>query len=92
MEDLVFHTKETIKAVCACAGGHIDEKNFHYIQDSAKKDSPGHDTSTGYTEAWIKYSRPLQSKAGFSDEDYEFGLEALDQNLMDQLHYHHPPS
>lgn len=92
MEDLVFHTVETVTAVCECAGGRIyEDRPFHYITDSAKADSPGHDTSTGIAEAWIKYSRPVAPGAGFDAADYEAALEAMDQNLMDLLHYHHPP-
>lgn len=93
MEDLVFHTKETITQVCGCAGGRIrSDRPFVYIVDSAKADSPGHDISTGFTQAWIKYSKPLQSRAGFVDEDYEAALEGIDQSLMDQFDYRYPPS
>jgi hypothetical protein len=92
IEDLVFHTVETITKVCECAGGTIrNDRPFKYIQNSAKADSPGHDTRTGIAEAWIKYSRPLEPAAGFTADDYEAALEAVDQNLMDLLHYNHPP-
>lgn len=92
MEDLVFHTVETVTAVCECAGGTLyTDRPFHYITDSAKADSPGHDSSTGIAEAWIKYGRPTAAGAGFDAAAYEAGLDAVDQKLMDQLHYHHPP-
>jgi hypothetical protein len=92
MEDLIFHTKETVTAVCECAGGKLrTDRPFRFIQESAKKDSPGHDTTTGYIEAWIKYSKLLQPEAGFAHNDYEAALEGLDQELMDSFHYQHPP-
>lgn len=92
MEDLVFHTVETVTDVCECAGGRLyEDRPFHYITDSAKADSPGHDTSTGIAEAWIKYSQPLRAGAGFTPSDYASALEAIDQKIMDHLHYHHPP-
>jgi hypothetical protein len=91
MEDLVFYTPETITAVCTCAGGKIrTDRPFQYIVDSAKKDSPGHDTSVGLLEAWIRYSRPLPPHMEFSDMDYQAILEGVDQNLVDHFHYQHP--
>jgi len=93
MEDLVFHTKETITKVCECAGGKIRrDRPFVYVVDSAKKDSPGHDTSTGFAEAWIKYSKPLQVQAGFTESDYEAALTVINQELMEKFGYRHPPS
>jgi hypothetical protein len=97
MEDLIFYTQETVTQICQCAGGIIyADKPFEYVVESAKKDSPGHDTSIGLTEAWIKYSKPLQPHAGFVQEDYLAGLDALKHDdrfkLMERLHYHHPPS
>jgi hypothetical protein len=90
MEDVVFHTVETVTAVCQCAGGEVTEP-FEYTVESAKKDSPGHDTSTGIVKAWTRYGQPLPPRAGFTGDDYEAALEAIDQNWMDRLHYHHPP-
>jgi hypothetical protein len=97
MEDLIFYTQETVTQVCQCAGGVIyADKPFEYVVESAKKDSPGHDTSVGLTEAWIKYSKPLQPHAGFVPEDYLAGIDALNHDdrfkLVELLHYHHPPS
>lgn len=96
MEDLIFYTQETVTQICQCAGGAIySNKAFEYVVESAKKDSPGHDTSVGLTEAWIKYSKPLQPEAGFVAEDYRAGLDALNHDdrysLMKRLHYLHPP-
>lgn len=92
MEDLVFHTVSTITRVCECPGGQIRaDRPFRYIVDSAKKDSPGHDTTTGVAEAWIKYSRPLPPRAGFSPEDHAAARRALDPHLMQLFGYRHPP-
>ena len=101
MEDLIFHTQSTIRQVCHCAGGRLysdnDDNNspstsqFQYITDSAKADSPGHDTSTGLAEAWIKYSRPLGPMAGMVANDYHAAVRALDSQLMLQFGYQHPP-
>jgi len=91
MEDLVFHTVPTITRVCECAGGQIrTDRPFHYIVDSAKADSPGHDTTTGVAEAWIKYSRPLPPRAGFSVRDHAAARQALDPHLMQLFGYRHP--
>ena len=96
MEDLVFYTQETITQICECAGGVVaDPDQFEYVIESAKKDSPGHDTSTGLVTAWIKYSQPLQPQAGFVPEDYQAALHALNQDpyhLMNKLGYDHPPA
>jgi hypothetical protein len=92
MEDLVFYPKETIRAVCECAGGKIrTDQAFVFIVDSAKADSPGHDASTGIYAAWIKYSKRPPPKFGFSDADYQAAKEALDPSLMSAFGYQHPP-
>jgi len=91
MEDLVFQTKATIATVCECAGGVLrTDRPFQYVADSAKKDSPGHDTTTGYAEAWIKYSQPLAPRAGFAEDDYEASVQVLDSDLMQRFGYQHP--
>jgi len=90
--DLIFHTKETITQVCECAGGKIrTDQPFAYTVDSAKGDSPGHDTSVGFYEAWIRYSRPAEPRGGFREEDYEAAKSVLDPELMRIFGYQHPP-
>lgn len=92
IEDLVFYTKETVKQVCECAGGALrTDQPFRYVADSAKKDSPGHDTTTGYAQAWIKYSKPLQVQGGFAPDDFKAAVQVLDADLMQQFGYTHPP-
>eukprot|EP00980_Cylindrotheca_fusiformis_P001238 scaffold331_cov117-Cylindrotheca_fusiformis.AAC.16 len=92
MEDLVVYPKETITQVCECAGGQIrTDQPFKYVVDSAKKDSPGHDKTTGIYQAWIKYAQRPQPMGGLSKEDYLNAQIALNQTLMELLGYHHPP-
>ena len=92
MEDLVFYPKETIRAVCECAGGEIrTDQNFVYIVDSAKADRPGHDASTGIYTAWIKYSKHPPPRFGFSVADYQAAVDTLDPKLMEAFGYQHPP-
>jgi hypothetical protein len=91
--DLIFHTQETITAVCECAGGVIPKgQPFYYTVDSAKADSPGHDTSVGFYEAWIRYSQDPEAMGGFSALDYEASRQVLDAELMKFFGYEHPPA
>jgi hypothetical protein len=91
MEDLIFHTKETITSICDCVGGKLYSKQkFDYIVTSAKGDSPGHDTTTDIVNAYIKYGRSLQINAGFDFSDYNATRYILNNNLMGIFHYHHP--
>jgi len=92
IEDLVFYPKETLRQVCECAGGKIrDDQPFELITDSAKKDSKGHDASTGIYEAFVKYSKPnTKEQYGFSDPDYTNARKALNGTLMESLGYKHP--
>ena len=90
--DLVFYTKETITQVCECAGGRIrTDRPFVYTVDSAKADSPGHDTTVGLLEAWIRYSQPPAVRGGFSLQDYQSAKSVLDPELMQLFGYVHPP-
>lgn len=89
MEDLVFHTKETIRRVCNCAGGQLVQSNhIEYTIESAKSDSPGHDTSTGLVEAWIKYSRPPDVSTEWSTSDIAWSKAILDDELLNMFGYH----
>lgn len=90
MEDLVFHTQATIQQVCHCAGGQL-HSNFHYITQSAKADSPGHDTSTNLVTSLIKYSH-IQVMAGFTKDDYQASRDGVDATLLEAFGYWHPPS
>ena len=90
LEDLVFHAKETTAAICTCVGGEMQtDKPFTYVLDSAKADSRGHDTSTGFIQAWIKYSKDIPPNRGMTKADYEAAIQALNPKFMEQFQYKH---
>mmetsp|Transcript_8708 Transcript_8708/g.24121 ORF Transcript_8708/g.24121 Transcript_8708/m.24121 type:complete len:258 (+) Transcript_8708:497-1270(+) len=98
MEDLIFHTYDTIHQVCECAGGQLVSDNnsnetarrqLQYPLDSAKADSPGHDTSTGLVQAWIKYSR-APDVSSWTRTDIQAAREILDADLLDVFGYQLP--
>lgn len=95
LEDLVLRQYETTKILCNCAGGVVPPKEiFKYIVNSAKQ-GPGHgkkDERTGMVDAWMKFAKPPDAKAGFSDMDWEASLEFLSHELMEKLNYRFPPS
>ena len=94
-EDLIFRQYNTTKIICECAGGKVNsQSNFKYIVNSAKQ-GPGHgkkEERTGMIDAWIKYGKPQEVKAGFSDIDWEASLEFLSHDLMEKMGYRFPPS
>lgn len=94
-EDLIFRQYNTTKIICECAGGKANSKSkFKYIVNSAKQ-GPGHgkkEERTGMIDAWIKYGKPQEVKAGFSDIDWEASLEFLSHDLMKKMGYGYPPS
>lgn len=94
-EDLTFRQHETTKIICECAGGKVKPKKmFKYIINSAKQ-GPGHgkkEERTGMVDAWIKYGKPKEVKAGFSDEDWEASLKFLSHDFVEKLDYRYPPS
>jgi len=101
MEDLIFHTKDTITQVCECAGGtiinHEDSgTKFQYSLKSTPAEFPGEplpadDAATNLAETLIRYSAPMQPGMGMAHRDYDAAMETLAQSLMDRFHYHHPP-
>ncbi|KAL7531641.1 hypothetical protein ACHAXR_006252 [Thalassiosira sp. AJA248-18] len=92
-EDLIFRQHDTTKIICNCAGGVVNPKNmFKYIVNSAKQ-GPGHGKDrTGMIEAWTKYGKPKEVKAGFSDIDWKASLEFLSATLIEKMDYKYPPS
>lgn len=91
-EDLIFRQYETTKSLCNCAGGVVpSEKTFKFIVNSAKI-GPGHGSDrTGMLDAWIKYGKPMDAKAGFSDVDFRASIDFLSKSLMQKLGYKYPP-
>mmetsp|Transcript_21007 Transcript_21007/g.34338 ORF Transcript_21007/g.34338 Transcript_21007/m.34338 type:complete len:172 (+) Transcript_21007:207-722(+) len=94
-EDLIFRQYDTTKILCDCGGGVVNPKSeFKYIVNSAKQ-GPGHgkkEERTGMIDAWIKYGKPKEVKAGFSDLDWEASLEFLSHEFMAKMGYKYPPS
>ena len=90
---MTFRQYETTKVICQCAGGTTKPKNvFEYIINSAKI-GPGHgkkEERTGMIDAWIKYGRPKELKAGYNDEDWQASLKFLSRGLMEKLGYKYP--
>ena len=42
--------------------------------------------------AWLKYGKPMDARAGFSDLDWDASLEFLSRELMEKMDYKYPPS
>jgi len=95
LEDLVLRQYDTTKILCNCAGGVVPLKEkFIYIVKSAKQ-GPGHgknEDRTDMLDAWMKFSKPMKSKAGFSDMDWEASVSFLSRELMELMDYKYPPS
>ena len=70
---------------------HPNHQPLEYTVTSAKGDSPGHDTSTGLVEAWIKYSHSpwhdVLANGTWSAEDVSAAKEILDHELMEFFRY-----
>lgn len=94
-EDLIFHPKSVIKAVCECAGGEMNlQKPFKYIVDSAKKGSAhGQEgQKTSYVDALVKYGTEVGRYKGFEMPDLEYAKRNLDPELMRLFGYRLPHS
>ena len=68
------------------------DRPFTYVIDSAKADSPGHDKSTGFVQAWIKYSKPPPVRGGLNGDDYDNMVALLNPDFMKMFNYKHPPA
>jgi hypothetical protein len=93
-EDLIFHPKQVIQAVCECAGGAIKNDNeFQYIVDSAKITEGHGNDKTGYVDAIIRYGNggfPRWNSGGMTDSDRKYVIERLDPEMMKFFGYHYP--
>jgi hypothetical protein len=88
MEDLVFHPKEVTKVVCECAGGQLNNGQFQFVVDSAKKGEAAHGkVRTSYVDALIRYGTEKGRYNGFEEADIEFARENLDPALMQAFGY-----
>jgi hypothetical protein len=95
-EDLIFHPKPVVQAVCECAGGRLkhehDGKGFQYIVQSAKKTGGHGQEKTGYVDAIVKYGKGKDrwKEGGMTNQDRMFALDHLDHELMEQFGYQYP--
>jgi hypothetical protein len=92
IEDIIFHTEETVTKLCNCAGGTIRTgRPFHFIINSAKANVKGHSTTTGLLDAWIEYSKPasftLGNTDGLAQHDYNAFIKAVDKELLATFNY-----
>jgi hypothetical protein len=89
-EDLIFHAKEVTTQVCNCAGGTMQPR-FSYIQNSAKKGTPGahgkDGEKTSFIDAIVKYGKETSRLDGFTADDIAFARSHLNLKLMDLFGY-----
>lgn len=88
LEDLTVHPRETVKAICECAGGTVSG-NFTFLLTSAKEgmDHGKESEKNGLVEAWTRLGRAIP----FPSQDYEALKTHLDPELMKLFHYAPPP-
>jgi hypothetical protein len=88
LEDLTVRPKETIQAICHCAGGTM-AATFSYVVKNPKE-GMGHGAASetnGMVEAWARLGKPV----AFGEGDYQAAKQHLDPDLMQTLGYQHPP-
>lgn len=95
-EDLQFHAREMVDAICQCAGAVPRDKSggFSYVVDSAKSFGPGHggnqQPKTNMVSAMIKYGSDEHRFDGLTKEDMEFAATHLSPELMKLFDYNIP--
>jgi hypothetical protein len=95
-EDLQFHAREMVDAICQCAGAVPRDKagGFSYVVDSAKSFGPGHGSNqlpkTNMVSAMIKYGSDEHRLDGLTKEDMEFAATHLSPELMKLFDYNIP--
>jgi hypothetical protein len=92
-EDVLFHPRELITRICACAGGvTAPPKEFTYFVNSAKW-GPGHgkeEQKTSLIPAMMKYANVAKRIKGYTKEDLQLAHEALSEDLMNAFQYNRP--
>lgn len=95
-EDLQFHSREMIDAICQCAGGvaRQEDSSFAYVVDSAKSFGPGHggkkQAKTNMISAMIKYGSDTHRLDSLTKEDMEFAATHFNPALMELFEYNVP--
>ena len=87
-EDLLFHAKELVQAVCEC-GGAVPihpQATFTYVVGESKYGSI-HKGSSNLVTAMIKYGTDRRRLTHMTKEDLKLAHEALDSELMEFFQY-----
>jgi hypothetical protein len=88
-EDLLFHPKEVINAVCRCAGAKVpksDDGRFVYVVDEGKWGA-AHQGSSNMVTAMIKYGNSHHRFNNMTKADLSFARTAIDADLMTLFRY-----
>ena len=94
-EDLLFHAEDTVTQLCDCVGGRRrgrgrrrDDDKFRYPKESVKLGLKGHKGGTsGLLDAIIRYGDPNMRLEGWTQRDWQYSADNLDQGLMDKYGY-----
>ena len=92
-EDLVFHTEYVIRSLCDCIGGvpPLDPtKGFMYLEESAKSYAKVHAGASGFVDAMLRYGNPDRRLEGWTEADYQYVMNHLDEELMAKFGYKYP--
>lgn len=91
-EDLVFHTEHVIRSLCDCIGGTppLDQQDFLYLEESAKNYAKVHAGASGFVDAMMRYGNPHKRLEGWTEADYDYVVDHLDEKLMDKFGYKYP--
>ncbi len=88
LEDLAVHPRETVEAICECAGGTVSD-DFQFKLTNPKE-GMGHGKESeknGLIEAWTRLGHAIS----FPSQDYEAVKTHLDTELMTNFLYRVPP-
>jgi len=93
-EDLLFHPKEVISQVCACAGGKMRDDGFRLMEKSSKPHGFGilgpKTSRTGLSAATIIYGKKDIRDSVLDHDDKRFARKNLNPNVMNTFNYKPP--
>lgn len=90
-EDIQYHARELVEAVCQCAGAEAREDDglFRYVVDSAKWGA-AHQSKSNMISAMVKYGTDEHRFDGMKNLDWEVAEEVFQPELMNLLGYEIP--
>lgn len=88
-EDLIFHPKQVISTVCACAGAEPKEDVFSYVVGEAKWGSSVHKGSSNMISAMIQYGSDEHRFKSLTYDDLKYANEHISPELLRMFQY--PP-